>query len=118
MAVKKTDRENCGRHATTARRKEETGVWRLKIVLIVQLGYEVSMTMSRETHREMPPEAGELGGPGAKGALATALALCLRNKISLTPGRRRILEILARAGRRLGDYCMIAKVAQVTGKRP
>src|SRR3984893_8943687 len=118
MAVKKTDRENCGRHATTARRKEETRVWRLKVALIVQSGYEVSMNMSRETHREKLPEAGELGGPGAKGALATALALCRRNKISLTPGRRRILEILAREGRPLGAYEMIDRVAQATGKRP
>ena len=47
-----------------------------------------------------------------------ALALCHRNKISLTPARRRILEILAREGRPLGAYEMIDKVAEATGKRP
>jgi Fur family transcriptional regulator, zinc uptake regulator len=82
------------------------------------LGYDVSMNVSREMRREMFPDAGKLGGPGAKGALATALALCRRNKISLTPGRRRILEILAREGRPLGAYEMIDRVAQATGKRP
>jgi Fur family transcriptional regulator, zinc uptake regulator len=76
------------------------------------------MNVARETRREKFPEAGELEGPGAKGALATALALCRRNKISLTPGRRRILEILAREGRPLGAYEMIDRVAQATGKRP
>ena len=76
------------------------------------------MNVARETRREKFPEAGEREGPGAKGALATALALCRRNKISLTPGRRRILEILAREGRPLGAYEMIDRVAQATGKRP
>ncbi|MDQ6702931.1 MAG: transcriptional repressor [Pseudomonadota bacterium] len=66
----------------------------------------------------MLPEAGELEGPCSNGSLATALALCRRNKISLTPGRRRILEILAREGRPLGAYEMIDRVAQATGKRP
>jgi Fe2+ or Zn2+ uptake regulation protein len=76
------------------------------------------MNLSRETRREKLPEPGELEVPGDKGALATALALCRRNKISLTPGRRRILEILACEGRPLGAYEMIDRVAQVTGKRP
>ena len=76
------------------------------------------MNVSRETRREKLPEAGELEGAGAKGALAAALALCRRDKISLTPGRRRILEILAREGRPLGAYEMIDRVAQATGKRP
>ena len=76
------------------------------------------MNVARETCREKFSEAGELEGPVAKGALATALALCRRNKISLTPGRRRILEILACEGRPLGAYEMIDRVAQATGKRP
>ncbi|MGH6857265.1 MAG: Fur family transcriptional regulator [Methylocella sp.] len=76
------------------------------------------MNVSRETRQEKCPEAGELEGPGAKGALAAALALCRRDKKSLTPGRRRILEILAREGRPLGAYEMIDRVAQATGKRP
>jgi Fur family zinc uptake transcriptional regulator len=76
------------------------------------------MNVSRETRREKRPEAGELEGPCAMGALAAALALCRRDKISLTPGRRRILEILAREGRPLGAYEMIDRVAHATGKRP
>jgi Fur family zinc uptake transcriptional regulator len=36
----------------------------------------------------------------------------------LTPGRRRILDILAREGRPLGAYEMIDRVALDTGKRP
>jgi Fur family transcriptional regulator, zinc uptake regulator len=76
------------------------------------------MNISRETHREKLPGAGEPEGPGAKGTLDAALALCRRDKISLTPGRRRILEILAREGRPLGAYEMIDRVAEATGKRP
>jgi Fur family zinc uptake transcriptional regulator len=41
-----------------------------------------------------------------------------KNQISLTPGRRQILEILAREGRALGAYEMIDRVAETTGKRP
>ncbi|MGH6847171.1 MAG: Fur family transcriptional regulator [Methylocella sp.] len=76
------------------------------------------MNVSPEARREKLTGAGEPEGPGAKGALAAALALCRRDKISLTPGRRRILEILAREGRPLGAYEMIDRVAQATGKRP
>jgi Fur family zinc uptake transcriptional regulator len=36
----------------------------------------------------------------------------------LTPGRRRILDILCREGRPLGAYEMIDRVALATGKRP
>ncbi len=76
------------------------------------------MNVAHETRLEKLPGAGEPEGPGAIGPLAAALALCRRNKISLTPGRRRILEILAREGRPLGAYEMIDRVAQATGKRP
>jgi Fur family zinc uptake transcriptional regulator len=36
----------------------------------------------------------------------------------LTPGRRRILDVLAQAGRPLGAYEMIDRLAAATGKRP
>jgi Fur family zinc uptake transcriptional regulator len=74
------------------------------------------MIISSESHA--PPEAEAREGCGGKGPADAALALCRRNKISLTPGRRRILEILAREGRPLGAYEMIDKVAEATGKRP
>jgi Fur family transcriptional regulator, zinc uptake regulator len=76
------------------------------------------MNVSRETRRGKLPGADEPEVPGAGGPLAAALALCRRDKISLTPGRRRILELLAREGRPLGAYEMIDRVAQATGKRP
>lgn len=76
------------------------------------------MNGTHETRPEKLPRVGERENPGAISALAAALALCRRNKISLTPGRQRILEILAREGRPLGAYEMIDRVAQATGKRP
>ncbi|MGH6840148.1 MAG: Fur family transcriptional regulator [Methylocella sp.] len=69
------------------------------------------MNVSREARR------GKLSGDGGE-PLTAALALCRRDKVSLTPGRRRILEILAGEGRPLGAYEMIDRVAQSTGKRP
>ena len=66
----------------------------------------------------MSPGAGEAERSGGEDKLAAALALCRRDKISLTPGRRRILEILAQEGRPLGAYDMIDRVAHATGKRP
>jgi Fur family zinc uptake transcriptional regulator len=74
------------------------------------------MNTSRETRRELPRPDGPEGR--AKGALAEALVLCRRDNISLTPGRHRILEILAREGRPLGAYELIDRVAEATGKRP
>ena len=68
--------------------------------------------------REKRSQASEAESSGGKGALAAALARCGRDKLSLTPGRRRILEILAREGRPLGAYEMIDRVAAATGKRP
>jgi Fur family transcriptional regulator, zinc uptake regulator len=84
----------------------------------MQLEYDVHMNVSRETPRERLGAAREPERHRAKDTLATALALCHRDKISLTPGRRRILEILAREGRPLGAYELIDRVANVTGKRP
>ncbi|HEY8007940.1 MAG TPA: transcriptional repressor [Methylocella sp.] len=75
------------------------------------------MNVSRETRREPLAGAGEPERP-TKDTLAVALELCRRDKISLTPGRRRILEILARDGRPLGAYDLIDRVANETGKRP
>jgi Fur family transcriptional regulator, zinc uptake regulator len=120
VARKKVDRANCC-VAMLQRRGGKMKSNRslvLRIAFIVQLGYDCDMNVSRETRRETLPEMGDQEGPGAEGALATALALCRRNKISLTPGRRRILEILAREGRPLGAYEMIDRVAQASGKRP
>ncbi len=62
--------------------------------------------------------AGKARDPGELSAVDVALALCRENRISLTPGRRRILEILAREGRPLGAYEMIDRVAEATGNRP
>jgi Fur family zinc uptake transcriptional regulator len=77
------------------------------------------MNVSRDSRRTKLPGAGKPHeGAGTKDTLAAALALCRRDKISLTPGRRRILEILAREGRPLGAYEMIDRVAVTTGKRP
>ena len=76
------------------------------------------MNVSRETRREKLAGAGESKSPAVKDTLAAALALCHRDKISLTPGRRRILEILAHESRPLGAYEMIDRVAAATGKRP
>lgn len=74
------------------------------------------MTISRGLHRR--PEDGGFAKPDGGSALAAALALCRREGIALTPGRRRILEILASEGRPLGAYEMIDRVAEATGKRP
>jgi Fur family zinc uptake transcriptional regulator len=72
-----------------------------------------------EHHHEPAAHGDE---PAARGcgesALTAALALCRNERIALTPGRRRILEILAREGRPLGAYDLIDRVAAETGKRP
>ncbi len=44
--------------------------------------------------------------------------LCRREGTKLTPGRRRVLEILAEEGRPLGAYDLIEKIATTTGKHP
>lgn len=74
------------------------------------------MTVFRGTRRDIGP--GKAKDPFGTSAVEAALALCGENRISLTPGRRRILEILAREGRPLGAYEMIDRVAEATGKRP
>ncbi len=81
-----------------------------------KLGYDADMTDARETSRGAGK--GKAKVHGGEGAVAAALALCRANHISLTPGRRRILELLAREGRPLGAYEMIDRVAKATGNRP
>lgn len=56
--------------------------------------------------------------PRADSAASRAQAARRQSGVALTPGRRRILDILAREGRPLGAYEMIDRVAQDTGKRP
>jgi Fur family zinc uptake transcriptional regulator len=43
---------------------------------------------------------------------------CACEKVPLTPGRRRVLDVLHEAGRPLGAYELIERVATDTGKRP
>ena len=74
------------------------------------------MTVLRGTRRDTG--AGKAKDPSGTSAVDAALSLCRENRISLTAGRRRILEILAREGRPLGAYEMIDRVAEATGKRP
>jgi Fur family transcriptional regulator, zinc uptake regulator len=74
------------------------------------------MTVLRGSHRDTG--AGKAKDAGGKSAVDAVLALCRENRISLTPGRRRILELLTREGRPLGAYEMIDRVAEATGKRP
>jgi Fur family transcriptional regulator, zinc uptake regulator len=88
----------------------------LNIALVARLGYMSPMMASPERPRR--PESDAEQNRGGKEMLDAALALCRQNKISLTPGRRRILELLAHEGRPLGAYEMIDRVAERTGKRP
>lgn len=67
--------------------------------------------MSDETGTTQGAAAGA-GRPGA------ALMRGKDETVSLTPGRRRILEILVHEGRPLGAYEMIDRIAEATGKRP
>jgi len=70
------------------------------------------MTVSRGSRQTPWPKG------SAEATLDAALALCRSRGLSLTPGRQRILAILAREGRPLGAYDLIEKVAEETGKRP
>lgn len=63
------------------------------------------------------PGAGAPSDHGGKDAASAARDSC-GGLVSLTPARRRILEILASESRPLGAYEMIDKVAAATGKRP
>jgi Fur family zinc uptake transcriptional regulator len=76
--------------------------------------------MSVMTVRRPPSATHDRGHPAQaeETPLRAALTLCRDEGIVLTPGRRRILEILAREGRPLGAYDLIDRVAALTGKRP
>lgn len=82
------------------------------------LGYNVKMTVSDGSRQGKSRAGSRTDSTAPPEALAAALALCRRDGITLTPGRRRILELLACEGRPLGAYDLIEKVAQATGKRP
>jgi Fur family transcriptional regulator, zinc uptake regulator len=74
------------------------------------------MTVSHESRRSAGTAKAQ--EHPRKNPVDAALTLCRENQISLTPGRRRILELLAREGRPLGAYEMIDRIAAATGKRP
>ncbi|MEJ0051378.1 MAG: transcriptional repressor [Methylovirgula sp.] len=73
------------------------------------------MTASR-VPRPRPKKA--LTVAALRSALNNAEDLCRREGTKLTPGRRRVLEILAEEGRPLGAYDLIEKIATTTGKHP
>jgi Fur family transcriptional regulator, zinc uptake regulator len=73
------------------------------------------MTASR-VPRPRPKKA--LTVAALRSALSNAEDLCRREGTKLTPGRRRVLEILAEEGRPLGAYDLIEKIANTTGKHP
>jgi Fur family zinc uptake transcriptional regulator len=75
------------------------------------------MKILREPRRKGSPGRRDPEKPSTEAALDETPSP-RRCEISLTPSRRRILDILAREGRPLGAYEMIDRVAEVTGKRP
>lgn len=67
----------------------------------------------------MSDETGMIQGAAAEGGRPGASRMRGKEEpLSLTPGRRRILEILVHEGRPLGAYEMIDRIAEATGKRP
>jgi Fur family zinc uptake transcriptional regulator len=76
------------------------------------------MTVSQGSRQTPRANGGAPRGLGSQAALDAALAVCRTRGLLLTPGRQRILAILAREGRPLGAYDLIEKVAEETGKRP
>lgn len=76
------------------------------------------MTVSHRSRQASRRQGSTATDVGARAALEAAVALCRSRGLSLTPGRQRILEILANEGRPLGAYDLIEKVAEATGKRP
>ncbi len=99
-----------------AKTRNKKDLPRSDVAPAARLGYDAAMRDAGETSRSTGK--GKAKEHGGEGAVAAALALCRENQISLTPGRRRILELLAREGRPLGAYEMIDRVAEATGKRP
>jgi Fur family zinc uptake transcriptional regulator len=88
------------------------------IASIEAFGYNTNMTISHGSSRAARQKDDLTSGSGVQDALDAAFAYCRSRGISLTPGRQRILTILAREGRPLGAYDLIEKVAEETGKRP
>jgi Fur family zinc uptake transcriptional regulator len=82
------------------------------------LAYSAKMTVSRDGRQRESGAGKGAEAPARADPVSAALAICRRDGIALTPGRRRILELLAREGRPLGAYDLIEKVAEETGKRP
>jgi Fur family zinc uptake transcriptional regulator len=76
------------------------------------------MTVSHGSRQASRRQGSAATDSGARATLEAAVALCRSRGLSLTPGRQRILEILAKEGRPLGAYDLIEKVAEETGKRP
>jgi hypothetical protein len=78
--------------------------------------YNINMNVSRETRREALPKAGEPQGSGIRGTVPKSAALRHGDQISLTPSRRRILEILAREGRPLGEEQKIDRLSLLASR--
>ena len=76
------------------------------------------MTIPYKMSREKPHKGGKPHVHGMLDTLAAAEAHCLRAGTTLTPSRRRVLEILIGEGRPLGAYELIDRLADTTGKRP
>ncbi|WP_034994440.1 Fur family transcriptional regulator [Beijerinckia mobilis] len=56
--------------------------------------------------------------PPAQKCAEEATSKAARAGVPLTPGRRRILDLLAQERKPLGAYQMIEKIGEATGKRP
>lgn len=95
--------------------KREAGRKVTAVAFVIAGGYNGNMTASR-----VPPSRPKkaLTVAALRSALANAEDLCRREGTKLTPGRRRVLEILTEEGRPLGAYDMIEKIAAATGKHP
>lgn len=85
------------------------------VAFVIAGGYNGKMTASR-----VPPSRPKkaLTAAALRNTLANAEDLCRREGTKLTPGRRRVLEILTEEGRPLGAYDMIERIAATTGKHP
>jgi Fur family transcriptional regulator, zinc uptake regulator len=85
------------------------------VAFVIAGGYNENMTASR-VPSSRPKKA--IAAAALRSTLAYAEDHCRREGAKLTPGRRRVLEILAEEGRPLGAYDLIEKLAATTGKHP
>jgi Fur family transcriptional regulator, zinc uptake regulator len=85
------------------------------VAFVIAGGYNEMMTASR---MPLPRPKKARTVAALRSALSNAEDLCRREGTKLTPGRRKVLEILAQEGRPLGAYDMIEKIADATGKHP